>query len=169
MKLAIQKYHEQADEAGAAPAWTAWSVQKWCDSKDPANREKFVAWDGDVIAGFLTVRPDFPSPHNGGKKVLYLEHLGTAPGNVRTPIWCRRLKQVGTAMFAFAVMQSALRGYDGMLGLHAADAEAEAFYQKLNALCNGGLFRHDPTPGVGAPEPFGRPPCGASALLRNHG
>jgi hypothetical protein len=179
MQTAIQKYHEYAEDAGAAPGWSLWSVQKWCESKDPPNRQKFIAWDGDVIAGFLTVRPDFPSQHDAGKQALYLEHLGAAPGNQRTPIWCRRLKNVGQSLVAFAVLQSLLRGYEGLVGLHAADAQAEGFYAKLDGLSGVKLFREDSKLGVAAPQPLAdrravdRPyhettPEGAAALLARY-
>src|SRR5262249_25396075 len=94
MQAAVESYHKNAAESMPVPTWAIWSVQKWCESKHPP-RQKFIAWDGDVIAGFVTLRPDFVSPHMGARRVLYLEHLATAPGNTRTEIWCRRLKHVG--------------------------------------------------------------------------
>jgi hypothetical protein len=155
LKLAVSNQNKQFDSVERLPGWASWKVHDWCKaSRGVENRQKYVAWDGDVIAGFLFLRPDFSSPSSPGQHLLYVENLATAPGNIRTNLWCRQLKYVGVALLAFSVFQSMEQGFNGDLGLHAADADAESWYEHLNASRNGSLFRPRIT-GITAPPPVG--------------
>ena len=84
---------------------------------------------------------------------MYLDTWG-GPRQYGTAIWCRRLDK-WDGHVRIAVMLSALRGYDGMLGLHAADEEAEAFYEVINALRRQ-AFRKSPA-GVAAQSRWAMP------------
>lgn len=86
MAMSLDKAYKIA--GGQAPPWVEWKVWEWCESKKPGYepRTMHVAWCGDQIAGFLNVWPGFPSQFESGKSGLYIEHLGTAPGNQRTDI-----------------------------------------------------------------------------------
>src|SRR5262245_12564336 len=74
LSQAVQKRHQLAGSL-PAPAWTTWKPWEWCvQTPGHESRQKFVAWLGDDLAGFLNVWPDFPSICQSGKKVLYVEH-----------------------------------------------------------------------------------------------
>jgi hypothetical protein len=155
MKQAIRNHCKLAVPPVPPPGWTGWNVHDWCTkTKGVEDRLKYVAWDGDVIAGFLFLRPGFPSAVDPGRSLLYVEDLAAAPGNLRTDLWCRPLKYVGLALLAFAAVQSQERGFDGNLGLHAADTDALGWYDDLNAKRGGRLFR-PPVNGINAPQPIG--------------
>jgi hypothetical protein len=113
-----------------------------------------VAWCGSRLVGFLNVWPDFESIHQTGKRVLYIEHIAASPGDLSTELWARRYSGVGAALFAYAVLVSHVRGFEGQLGLHVADPSALAFYRHLHSKCLGGLFQPERT-GVAGPTPRG--------------
>lgn len=138
----------------AVPGWVGWKPWDWCQDKRPdyAPRQKFVAWCGSNLAGFLHVWPGFPSSHESGKQTLYVEHLAAAPGNQTTELWNRRYKHVGMALLAFAVLTSQGQNLDGRLSLHVSDASALSFYRKVDVMLGGGLFHPEKT-GVVGPTP----------------
>jgi len=140
---ALQNHHKNCNRS--APAWAAWKPWDWCEERKPGyeGRIKYVAWSGDIPVGFLNVWDGFPSVHQPGKTVLYGEHIAAAPGNMDTELWDRRFGRVGAAMFAYAVLISHQRGFDGRLGLHSADAESLGFYRRLHERCENGLFYPD--------------------------
>ena len=150
----LQGHHKICSRA--APPWAAWQPWDWCEEKKTGyeGRIKYVAWCGDIPAGFLNVWVDFPSAHQPGKATLYLEHLAAAPGNQTTELWNRRFKAVGAALFAYAILLSQQRGFEGRVGLHVADAGALAFYRVLHRKCGDALFYPDRT-GVAGPTPRG--------------
>ena len=139
-----------------APGWTDWKPWDWCEEKKPGyeGRSKYMAWCGDIPVGFLNVWVDFPSAHQAGKMVLYLEHIAAAPGNQTTELWNRRFKAVGAALLAYAALLSHQRGFDGRLGLHVADTEALGFYRHIHGKCGQTLFHQEST-GVAGPTPRG--------------
>jgi hypothetical protein len=149
---ALQKHHKTCKRP--PPSWTDWKPWDWCEERKTGyeGRIKYAAWNGDIPAGFLNVWDGFQSVHQSGKKVLYLEHIAAAPGNQMTEIWDSRLKAVGAALFAYAVLLSHLRGFEGRLGLHIAGDEALGFYRRLNEKCENGLFYPDRT-SVHGPTP----------------
>lgn len=132
MAMALEKFHKLAEDTGRAPFWVSWDPGKWNGQREPLDRQKFAAWCGPNLVGFLNLRPDYPSAFSKGDKVLYVEHIAASPGNLTTHLWLRRLEAVGSALMAFAVLQSALQGYGGRLGLHVAEAGAQEFYASLN-------------------------------------
>jgi hypothetical protein len=151
---AVQKQH-QLGSGPPAPAWTTWKPWEWCDQQHGyEKRQKYVAWCGDNLVGFLNVWADFPSNHQPGKMVLYVEHLAAAPGNLSTTLWVRRFRSVGAALVAYAVLLSKQQGFEGRLGLHAADDEARGFYRHIHQKCRNGLF-HPETSEVVGPTPRG--------------
>jgi hypothetical protein len=131
MYMALEKHHSLANES-PSPGWTKWKPATWCGQRDPEDRQKFAAWCGPNLVGFLNVRADYPSIFSSGEKVLYVEHVGSAPGNLSTEIWEKRLAGIGTALMAYAVLQSVLQGYEARVGLHASDSTADGFYLTLN-------------------------------------
>ena len=136
----LQGHHKICDRP--APGWTTWKPWDWGEERKPGyeGRIKYAAWCGDVPVVFLNVWADFPSAHQPGKSVLYLEHLAAAPGNQSTELWNRRFKAVGAALFAYALLISHQRDFDGRLGLHVADADALDFYRHIHGKCEGPLF-----------------------------
>ncbi len=175
MCSAARNFHESAPEQeGPAPAWCSWEPHDWYKAKI-LDRKKFAAWDGNAIVGFLNVRLSYPSQCYHGKQLLYIEHLATAPGNFRTGIWCRQLKHVGTAVMAYAVLQSHLNGTEGLIGLHASDDVACNYYRALH-LRRGNLFNPEMKGIVGTPQDrkaterfyFESTFDGASALLEDY-
>jgi hypothetical protein len=130
MSLALKTFHENAN-AGSPPAWTRWKLADWFEQKNVSDRQKFAAWIGPIVVGMLNVRAPFRSPYDSGEELLYIEHVATAPGNIETDLWDRKLEGVGSALMAYAVMQSCVQGYRGRIGLHAQDSTAERFYQSL--------------------------------------
>lgn len=138
MANVVEKYHEHSGD-GQCPAWTAWQVSKW--SKERAQgREGYVAWNGDLMAGFVNVRFPFQSIVEPGKPIAYLEHIAAFPGCQDTRIWNRRMGGVGQALMAFAVRLSVQRGYEGIVGLHAASESAQKWYEELNEAFEGKLL-----------------------------
>jgi len=148
MRQSISNYHKTR---GGTPGWVSWKPHEWSKAKIP-GRQKFVAWSGDVVAGFLFLRTEFYSEFDKSKQILYVENIATAPGNKRTNLWCRQLTHVGRALLAFAVLKSVEHGTSGLLGLHAADHEAYCWYTSLNQNQGGRLFHPEKT-GVAAPQP----------------
>lgn len=155
LSQAVQKHHELGPKT-PAPAWTTWKPWDWCDQrKGYESRQQFVAWAGNQLVGFLNVWPDFDAIHQASKRVLYIEHLAAAPGNLTTELWERRFRGVGAALFAYAVLVSHQRGFGGRLGLHVADEAALEFYRHLHSKkCGGALFYPEQS-GVPGPTPHG--------------
>ncbi len=153
MSQALQKRHQLAGTA--APEWTTWKPGEWCDQRrGNENRQQLVAWCGDDLAGFLNLRPNHPSVFQTDKYVLYVEHLAAAPGNITTDLWVRRFGRVGETLFAYAVLVSHLQGFEGRLGLHAAETSALGFYRRLHQKCGERLF-HPERIGVAGATPHG--------------
>jgi len=152
MQQAFTTFHEIAS-VQSVPGWAGWKVHDWCDQVQGCeDRQKYVAWCGDMMAGFLNVRPDYPSQHQLGQKVMYVEHMAAAPGNLHTPVWRRRVSHVGQMLLAYAVFQSKSQGLGGLLGLHAADADSLGYYRRLNTQRGGSVFHPERT-GVRGPGP----------------
>lgn len=129
MYSALKGYHD-CTASSNAPGWTRWNVADWYTQKVP-DRQKFAAWAGDTVVGFLNLRVGYRSQYDPDKKLIYIEHIATAPGNICTDVWGLRLSSVGTSLMAFAILQSLLQGHEGRVGLHAADADAAAYYTHL--------------------------------------
>ncbi len=149
-----QQAHTSYDAASSRPpkGWCRWQVTQWAKSDPLEGQHRYAAWLGDVLVGFLNVRLGFPSRATPGTEVVYVEHVATAPGNILTPLWGRRLIGVGTALLAYSVLESVNRGCGGRVGLHAADGDAEAFYLALNRRFGEQLFLHREQHGVPAPR-----------------
>jgi hypothetical protein len=94
------------------------------------------------------------------RRLVYVEHMAAAPGQLDTPLWKRRFSRVGLALLAYAVLQSHLQGCDGRIGLHAADDIALAYYLDLHRRLGGGLFlpQRDGVPGMPRPDDCRRKP-----------
>jgi hypothetical protein len=151
--LALKNYHKIYGTS--APGCVNWEPHDWSKAtKGVENRVKVTAWDGNAMVGFVNMRPAFSSPNHPQKKLMYVEHMAAAPGNLATDLWEKRLGYVGQALLAYAVLQSHQAGFEGLLGLHAADDEAEAYYEKLNSDFEGRLFL-DKTLDIAAPFPTG--------------
>ncbi len=150
----LQKHHEICGRP--SPGWTSWKPWDWCRETKPGyeGRVKYTAWCGDAPAGFLNVWENFPSQYQPDKGVIYLEHIAAAPGSQTTEIWHRRFRAVGAALFAYAVLISHQRGFEGRLGLHVADEEALNFYRHIHVKCKGSLFCPEKQ-GVAGPTPRG--------------
>lgn len=150
----LQEHHKICGRPAAA--WTAWKPWDWCEEKKAGyeGRLKYLAWCGNIPIGFLNVWTDFPSVHQAGKKLLYLEHIAAAPGNQSTELWHRRFKVIGATLFAYAILLSNLRGLEGRVGLHIGDSEAEGFYRRLNEKCENALF-YSQQMGIAGPTPRG--------------
>jgi hypothetical protein len=152
---AVQKHHQLT--RSAVPGWTTWKPGEWCDQqRGYEQRQKVVAWCGANLVGFLNVWPGFGAIHSPGKSVLYVEHMGAAPGNLTTELWLPRFQRVGGALLAYAIWLSGQRGYDGRLGLHVADEQALGFYQHVNKTYCGGALFHPERTGVPGPTPRGK-------------
>jgi hypothetical protein len=94
MQMAAEKFHAANKEA--IPGWATWKVHEWATkTKGCEDRQKYMAWHGSTIAGFINLRPGFPSQKTVGKEIIYVEHMAAAPGNQRTKILCRYLMLVG--------------------------------------------------------------------------
>jgi hypothetical protein len=154
LSAALQVHHKFCQRP--APAWTDWKPWDWCEEKKPGHegRLKYVGWCGNIPVGFMNVWPDFSSIHQAGKKLLYLEHIAASPGSLTTELWNRRFQAVGAALFAYAILLSDLRGFEGRVGLHIADSEADGFYRRLQEKCENALFYPDQT-AVAGPTPRG--------------
>lgn len=145
MANVVEKYHEHSGD-GQCPAWTSWQVSKW--SKEQVfGREGYVAWNGDLLAGFVNLRFPFDSIVERATPIAYLEHIAVFPGCQNTRIWNRHMKRVGQALMAFAIFISQQRGYEGRVGFHAADESAQKWYERLNAKC-GNTLLHGPIESV---------------------
>lgn len=152
MQQAVTTFFHDIAGAQPVPGWAGWKVHDWCDEvRGCEDRQKYVAWCGDMMAGFLNLRPDFPSQHQPGQKLMYVEHMAAAPGNLSTPIWRRRVTHVGLMLLAYAVFQSKHQGFGGLLGLHAADGDSLAYYRHLNTQQGGSVFLTERT-GVNGPS-----------------
>jgi hypothetical protein len=151
--LALKNFHKI--HGTSAPECVNWEPHDWSRAtKGVEDRVKVTAWDGNAMVGFVNLRPAFNSPHDSAKRVMYVEHMAAAPGNLATDLWEKRLSYVGQALLAYAVLQSHQAGFDGLLGLHAADDTALAYYEKLNSDFEGKLF-FDKAFDVAAPFPIG--------------
>ncbi len=115
-------------EESPVPNWVTWRPHEWSTKPTP-HQLRLVAWDGDVLAGFLNLRLDRLSVQ-GKKPIVYVEHVATFPGNISTSLWKRRLSAVGRALLAYAVERAHELGRD-RIGLHA-DADAVAWYNALD-------------------------------------
>jgi hypothetical protein len=142
---AIANHYQQGKDPSAAPEWTTWKPHEWSLRKDE-GKFCFAAWDGMGLVGFLNLRIPRPSVFCEDREIVYIEHVCTSPGNKTTPIWRKRLGDVGSSLFAFAVLQSITHGHEGRVGLHASH-EAIRFYDKLAEDAGGELF-HPCTVGV---------------------
>jgi len=151
--LRIVAQDERAADSQAAPGWVSWKLADWSEAKSPHDRQKFAAWVGGTLVGFLNVRDGYPSAFEPDKKLLYVEHIATAPGNLLQDIWGIRLTGVGTSLMAFAVLQSMKHGHEGRIGLHAADQNAADYYEALLRKCQ--LFRSPKKEVPGTPEDRG--------------
>lgn len=145
MATVVVKFHEHSGDS-QCPAWTAWQVSRW-SKEQVEGREGYVAWNGDLMAGFINLRFPFQSSIEPVRPITYLEHLAAFPGCQDTRIWNRRMKRVGQALLAFAIYTSAQRGYGGVVGLHAADESAQSWYDALNRKYGGSLL-HGPIKNV---------------------
>jgi hypothetical protein len=159
MSGAVEEFHKaeaKLDPTGASPTpdWVKWSPWDWCLSSksDVAAREMVIGWCGSRMVGFLSLWPAFPSQAASGLQTLYVEHIGAFPGNLETAIWGRRYRQVGGALFAYAVFVSIDKGFDGRWGLHASNADALAFYRGIEKKLTTPLF-HPERQGVLGPTP----------------
>lgn len=134
--------------------WMSWRPWDWCEERKPGYeaRMKYAAWAGDIAVGFINVWRDFPSAHNAGQNVLYLEHIAAAPGNIVTEIWNRKFRSVGSALLAYSVLLSHQFGFEGRIGLHASDDDALNFYRCVNRKCNNTLLQPEVT-GIEGPTP----------------
>lgn len=151
MYTALRNFHDQtADDSGPPPSWVYWKLSDWSRDKKISDRQKFAAWAGNLLVGILNTRPGYPSQRYPGKEVLYIEHIATAPGNLPTVLWRERLRSVGSALMAYAVYQSVAQGFEGRIGLHAADDAATRFYTHLKDKFS---FFGEPLKGItGTPE-----------------
>jgi ribosomal protein S18 acetylase RimI-like enzyme len=151
---ALQKQYEL--DKRTAPEWLNWKPGEWCDQKRGYEpRLKFIAICGPNLVGFLNCWPDIPSVVDSAKRILYIEHLATAPGNMDTELWRKRFRYVGQSLLAYAVMLSQQRGFEGRLGFHVADERALGFYRRINERhCSGRLF-HPERRDIPGPTPRG--------------
>lgn len=132
-KLAVFKHHEALD-AQEIPKWCRDNVRDKFTKKPPPEQLRFAAWHGDTMMGFIHIRPNFPSQLSPGSNVAYVDYVAVAPWHMDTPFWQKRVTRVGSALLAFATMQSFLIGLEGRIGLHATGPEAESFYDGLNVM-----------------------------------
>lgn len=130
MYTAMRGYHETIDSA-VAPGWVHWKPDEWCEDKRVKDRRSFAAWAGDTLVGFLNIRPGYTSLSEPDEKLVYIEHISTAPGNLSTDVWGQRLMGVGTCLTAFAILQSVRDEYGGRIALHASDPMAARYYDDL--------------------------------------
>lgn len=149
----------------AVPGWALWKPWEWGEQRKTGYepRNKLAGWCGDIPVGFLNVWADVPSTHQPDKKLLYIEHLAAAPGNLVTELWHRRFKALGGALFAYAVLLSDQLGFEGRLGLHVADESALAFYRYINLRCENSLLCPERTD-VKGPTPRGEHDIGKTYL-----
>ncbi len=151
---AVEQFHKTDDST--PPAWVTWAPWRWCEQRDDyAARQKFVAWSGSHLVGFLNVWRDFPSVHQPAESCLYIEHLAAAPGNLETALWNKKYRYVGMALLAYSVWLSQQLGTTGRVALHASDDEALDFYRRVSAKVGNGLFLPERT-GVLGPTPHSR-------------
>lgn len=151
---AIRNQYKLAN-SGPPPDWSKWSPHDWCQQKTGyENRQKYAAWAGNRLAGFLNLWAGFPSQFDAGAQVLYVEHMAAAPGNLDSHIWARRLGHVGKALMAFVAFQSIAQGFDGRFGLHVDGGGALDWYRKVDSEMNGTLFHPDGNEVLG-PTPHG--------------
>ncbi len=143
MSQSITGHFASNDRSKECPGWANWKPHEW--TKKTEDREEFIAWDVDSLAGLLNVR----SPFLGSvyhDEIVYIEHVATSPGNHSTPIWNSRLRHVGLALIAYSIKISIDKGFQGAVGLHST-SEAESWYRGLNERREGKLFR-EPILGV---------------------
>jgi hypothetical protein len=140
MANALENFHELAGTPDAAPGWVKWKVDQWAEDHRLAGRQKFLAWCGPELVGLLNLWADQPSAADSARRLMYVEHMAAAPGHLQTPLWRRRFTRVGLALLAYAVFQSHRQGYDGRLGLHAADDAALGYYLDIHRRFGERLF-----------------------------
>lgn len=148
MSLAVQRFHQHVGKQ--IPGWADWKVAEWSQKNIP-ERQKFAAWAGDVLAGYIWVRGNFPSVYQPPRQILYVEIMAATPTNLSTDLWNRRLGYVGSALLGFAVSESIKQGFEGFFGLHAADATAAEYYRNMNQDRQGELFEEEKTGITGVP------------------
>jgi len=149
MQAALTGFYKNTGQTDS-PGWANWDLSRWYTSKEPADRLKYAAWVGSSVVGILNLRPSFPSHFETGKKLIYVEHVAASPGDIATPIWDRRYASIGTALMAYAILRSVTEGFEGRIGLHAADTSAAVFYANLQSKFS--LFIADPKIGVPGTE-----------------
>lgn len=142
---AICQHYSECGKPDDAPEWTKWKPFEWSQKRED-GKTCYAAWDGGSLVGFLNLRVPLLSHFCKDSQVVYIEHVCTAPGNKSTPIWDKRLADIGSSLFAFAVHKSVESGHDGRVGLHAA-TEAIGFYDKIAEDAQLDLF-HPPQSGV---------------------
>jgi|GEM_PF-3366042 len=147
---ALSNHHSLTDDDAHCPSWTKWKPLEWSQQNVPA-RQKFVAWYGEVLAGFVNLQPDFPSEYQSGTTIVYIEHLAAFPGYLTSQIWNRKLTYLGVPLVAFSVAQSKHQGFSGVVGLHV-DSAAMIFYNRLPAILGFPVF-HPPRYDVSGPSP----------------
>jgi hypothetical protein len=168
MSQAVQSYHGLFPGV-PAPGWANWRPWQWCERRRGyENCQKHIGWCGDHLVGFLNIWPNCPSAVQEGKAVLYVEHLAASPGDIDTELWVRRYEGIGYALVVYAVFQSRQQGFQGRVGLHAADEGALGFYRYLSEKhCQGKLWHPERT-GVLGPTPYASPEReGAKAYLES--
>ena len=149
MSQALKNFHS-ITERNSCPGWAQWKVIEWSQAQIP-ERQKFGAWVGDVLAGYLWLRSGFQSAHDATKRIIYVEIMAAVPGNILTEIWGRQLTHVGLALLAFTVQQSISQSFEGRFGLHAADEAAAKYYRHLNKERGNSLFEDEQLGVIGVP------------------
>ena len=147
LALAVENHHKLGNTN--APNWVTWKPHEWSKKVVPGRR-KFIAWDGDVLAGFLNLQA-WKSEVNA-QPTTYIEHLATFPGNIQTAIWSRRLKEVGIALMCYASAVGNLENAP-RVALHS-DEDAIGWYDGLEGKL-GNLFEVRRR-GVEGPHPSNR-------------
>jgi hypothetical protein len=133
------------------PKWANWQPWQWCYEKSQlqAGRTPVLALAEGCPVGFLTLWPT-----SGETASLYLEHVGTAPGDIPTLLWNRRYHKVGWSLMAYAIHVSRENGFGGRVSLHAADDVTLAKVYRQYAEAVPGLFKPD-AKGIPGPTPYG--------------
>lgn len=175
MTQALKNYHDIC-ERNHCPEWAKWKVVEW-SQQQVQERQKFGAWAGDLLCGYLWIRAGFPSAVTQKQAIIYVEIMAATPTNIGTAVWSKRFGFVGRALLAFTVLQSIKQGFEGRFGLHAADDAAAKYYRHLNEDMGNGLFSAELIGIEGVPPRveqaksnpyFEAEPVGAVELLRDY-
>ena len=84
LRQAIKNFHECTETTDGCPNWAFWNVlDRIANTKDATDRVKYAAWDGDALAGFVHVRPNFRCDGRTSPPVLYVENMAARLGNMR--------------------------------------------------------------------------------------